>query len=134
MAVNVVVYGGNTLVDMTSATVTPDTLKSGVIAFGADGEAVTGAATLAENLQFTNKTVATSAWASNSTYSNYGYRAAISCSGVTSSHFPDVMFSENDALSGNFCTDAVSYNGGVYIYAQKKPSATVTIPTIYASK
>lgn len=43
MAVNKVVYDGNTLVDLTSDTVTPDALVVGHTAHGADGEEVAGA-------------------------------------------------------------------------------------------
>lgn len=43
MAINKVVYGGDTLVDLTSDTVTPDTLVVGNTAHGADGEEVAGA-------------------------------------------------------------------------------------------
>lgn len=42
MAVNKVVYGTTVLVDLTSDTVTPDTLVKGVTAHGADGEPITG--------------------------------------------------------------------------------------------
>lgn len=77
-----------------------------------------------------NKTVATSAWASNSTYSDYPYRAAIAITGVTTSHLPEVIFSCSDATGGNFAPVCESYAGGVYIWAKEKPTATVTIPTI----
>lgn len=84
----------------------------------------------AKVLSFTNKTVATSAWASNTTYTDFPYRASVACSGVTANHYADVSFSPTDVLEGIFCPVAVSYAGGVYIYASEKPSATVTIPTI----
>lgn len=88
----------------------------------------------ANRLRFTNTTVATSAWASNATYSAYPYRAAVTLSGVTASHDPDVTFSVADATSGNFAPVADSYAGGIYIYAATKPTATVTIPTIVCFK
>ena len=84
----------------------------------------------AKVLSFTNKTVATSAWASDTTYPDFPYRASVACSGVTANHYADVSFSPADVLKGIFCPVAVSYAGGVYIYASEKPSATVTIPTI----
>ena len=84
----------------------------------------------AKTLNFANKTVATSAWASNSTYPDYGYRASVTCSGVTANHFPIVVFSPADAQSGNFAPVAQSYSGGVYIYAAEKPTATLTISNI----
>ena len=45
MAINKVVYGGNTLIDLTGDTVTADKLLSGITAHGKDGELVTGACT-----------------------------------------------------------------------------------------
>lgn len=45
MAVNKVVYGSNTLIDLTSDTVTADTLLSGTTAHKADGTSVTGTVT-----------------------------------------------------------------------------------------
>lgn len=77
-----------------------------------------------------NTSVATSAWASNSTYSDYPYRAAIAITGVTANHFPEVVFSCSDATGGNYAPVVESYAGGVYIWAKEKPSAAITIPTI----
>lgn len=84
----------------------------------------------AKTLSFSNKTVAASAWASDSTYPDYPYRAAVACSGVSANHFPMVVFSPADALSGNFAPLALSYTGGVYIYAESIPEAGLTIPSI----
>lgn len=42
MAINKIDFAGNTLIDLTSDTVTADTLSEGVVAHGADGEVVTG--------------------------------------------------------------------------------------------
>ena len=42
MAYNKIIYGGNTLIDLTGDTVTADKLLSGYTAHGADGEAITG--------------------------------------------------------------------------------------------
>lgn len=49
MSVNKVVYGGNTLIDLTGDTVTADKLLSGITAHGKDGELVTGACTFDVN-------------------------------------------------------------------------------------
>ena len=40
MAISKVVYGGNTLIDLTADTVTADKVLAGVKAHGADGEAM----------------------------------------------------------------------------------------------
>lgn len=42
MAVNKVVYGGQTVIDLTNDTVTPSDLMSGVTAHGANGQTITG--------------------------------------------------------------------------------------------
>lgn len=42
MAISKVVYGGNTLIDLTSDTITADKLKKGYTAHGADGEVING--------------------------------------------------------------------------------------------
>ena len=77
----------------------------------------------------TNKTVPTSAWSSDSTYTDLGfnYRASVSVSSVTTSYIPDVNFSPADQYSGNLASFADTYNGGVYIYAKTQPTETVTI-------
>lgn len=51
MAISKVVYGGNTLIDLTSDTVTSDKLLKGYTAHGADGEPITGACDFDANTQ-----------------------------------------------------------------------------------
>lgn len=46
MANNKVTYFGQTLIDLTDATVTPDSLLAGVTAYGASGTRVTGTLSL----------------------------------------------------------------------------------------
>ncbi len=81
-------------------------------------------------LPFTNKTVATSAWVSDTTYTDFPYRAAVACEGVTAKHYAEVTFAPADAMSGEFAPVAASYDGGVYLYASEIPEAALTIPTI----
>lgn len=81
-------------------------------------------------LKFTNTSVATSAFVSDSTYASYGYRAAVTLTGATATMIPEVAFGIEDAASGIFATGADTYDGGVYIYAKEVPSAAITIPTI----
>ena len=90
----------------------------------------------AETLVFTGKSVAVSAWTANGTYGaqEYGYRAAVPCTGVTASHRPDVAFGAADTVSGNFAPVSDSYAGGVYIYCRVKPTATVTVASIVCIK
>ena len=51
MAISKVIYGGNTLIDLTGDTVTADKLLKGITAHGADGEAVTGSCEYDANTQ-----------------------------------------------------------------------------------
>ena len=84
----------------------------------------------AARLTFTSKSVATSAWSSNSTYTDFPYRAAVACTGVTAAMFAEVVLSPADATSGNFASVCDTYAGGVYLYAKAVPDAAITIPTI----
>lgn len=78
----------------------------------------------------TNTTVATTAWADDTTYTDFPFRAGITIEGCTANHKPDVTFSLTDAVSGNYAPIAESYAGGIYIYASEKPTEALTIPTI----
>lgn len=46
MAVNKVIYGDNTLIDLSGSTVTPETLAEGETAYNAAGELITGTGSL----------------------------------------------------------------------------------------
>ena len=81
-------------------------------------------------LSFTSKTVSVSAWASDTTYTDFPYRAAVACEGVTAKHYAEVTFAPADAMSGEFAPVAESYDGGVYLYASEISEAALTIPTI----
>lgn len=87
-----------------------------------------------KKLSVTNVSVSASAFVSNSTYSDFPYRASVTMSGVTTGMIPEVIFALTDAVSGNFAPVAAAYNGGIYIYAAEKPTATITIPTIICWK
>lgn len=84
----------------------------------------------AKVLSFTNKMVDVSAWASDTSYGDFPYRAAVACEGVTAKHYAEVSFTPADALEGIFCPVVDSYDGGVFIYASEPPETVVTIPTI----
>lgn len=77
-----------------------------------------------------NKTIATSAWASDTTYADYPYRASIALPSITAVSFVEIVFSPADATSGNFAPVCDTYAGGVYLYAKAVPDAAITIPTI----
>lgn len=89
-----------------------------------------GAAVELKKLQFNNVTMESSAFASDSSYGNYGYRGALVLTDVISSMTPTVVLSNKDATSGNFAPVAETYNGGVYLYASQVPEEDLIIPTI----
>lgn len=51
MAISKIVYGGNTLIDLTADTIVADKLLKGYTAHGADGEVITGSCTYDANTQ-----------------------------------------------------------------------------------
>lgn len=116
----------------------PITVKTGNIENGAVSTAkiAPGAVTRAKLaadvkvLAFTGKAVAVSDWVSDTTYTDFPYRAAVACEGVTAKHYAEVTFAPADAISGSFAPVAESYNGGVYIYASEIPEAALTISAI----
>lgn len=83
-----------------------------------------------KKLQFNNIVVATSAFISDETYSDYGYKVVVPLTNVIANMTPDVMLSMDDATSGVFSPIAECYNGGVYLYANDVPESGITIPTI----
>lgn len=78
-------------------------------------------------LIFQNKTIAASAWVSDTTYSDYPYKANISCSGVDTNYFPEVAFNLEDATSGIFAPISSSSSNTVTIWATEIPDHTVTV-------
>ena len=90
----------------------------------------------AKTLTFGAQTVETTAWASDTTYSEqgYGFRASVPLSGVATSYIPDVTFAMADAVSGNLAPLADTYDGGLYIYAKDQPTATVNIASVVCIK
>lgn len=89
-----------------------------------------GTAVELKKLLFTNVTIPVSAFVADTTYQDYGFRAAVSLEGVISSMVPEVVFDVATAASGDFAPVAESYAGGVYIYASSTPQNDITIPTI----
>lgn len=81
-------------------------------------------------LVFNNVSVATGLWTDSVAYTGYTKEASITCTGVTSTMIPDVIFNPTDATSGNFAPVCTSGNGTVTIYAKTTPATTITILTI----
>lgn len=83
-------------------------------------------------LSFKEISVPSSAWAADTTYTSYGFRATVALSetafGVD--YMPDVIFAADDAASGSLAPVADLYDKGVYIYADSAPTAAITIPVV----
>jgi hypothetical protein len=79
----------------------------------------------------TDVSVPTSAWVSDTTYTNYPYRAAITVADCLATDIPFVAFNASDQESGNYI-GADSAAGIIYIYASAIPSSAMTIPTVMA--
>lgn len=89
-----------------------------------------GTAVEIKKLQFTDVNVDKEAFQPDTTSQSFPYRAAVALSGALSSMVPDVMLSEEDAMSGNFSPVARPYDGGLYLYAASPPDTDLVIPTI----
>ena len=83
-----------------------------------------------KKLMFENVVVPVSAFVSDSTYTDYPYRAAVALTDVLANMVPEVNLSMEDAISGVYGPAVESYNGGIYLYADSVPTGPVTIPTI----
>lgn len=88
----------------------------------------------AEGLTFTNVSVDTTAWADDTTYEDYPFKADIALTGVTADYYPSVTFSVEDATSGIFAPVAATGDGTISIYASEKPADAVTIVGILCVK
>lgn len=76
-------------------------------------------------------TVAVSAWEEDdSVFADYPFKAAIPIADVSINDFPIVAFSPKDAVSGNFCPVAYTFDGIVQIFAREKPTSAMSIPAI----
>lgn len=117
--------GGTGAADAATARANLGALSNAAGAVGASNLAAD-----AVKLTFTNTSVAASAFAPDTTYADFPFRASVSLAGVTGTMVPEVVFGATDAASGIFAPVAESISGGVYLYAAEVPSANITIPTI----
>ena len=86
------------------------------------------------SLRFSDITVPASAFAADSTYPDYPYRAAVALTGVLERMIPEVVFSVSTLADTGFAPVAQCYDGGVYIWADGIPSGDVAIHTILCWK
>lgn len=93
-----------------------------------------GTAVELKKLTFADTTVPVSAFATDSTYQDYPFRAAVALENVISAMIPNVVYSVAALTDNNFAPVAECYNGGVYIYADSKPTKPVKIDTIICWK
>ena len=84
---------------------------------------------IAKTITFTN--VSASSWVDDTTYEDYPYKCDVSCSGVTSSYYAEVVFDTAEALSGNYAPVCSTGSSIVTIYS--KVNDAITIPTIFAT-
>jgi hypothetical protein len=78
-----------------------------------------------------NVAVSTSAWkADTDVFEDYTYKAQIPLGEVTGNDFPIVAFAPFDAVSGNYCPIAYSFDGYVEIWARAIPASAISIPAI----
>ena len=93
-----------------------------------------------KKLLFSGVIVSVDSFAVDDTYQDYPFRAAVELKNkdgknvVLSSMIPNVVYSVASLTDNNFAPVAECYNGGVYIYADSKPSAPVKIDTIICWK
>lgn len=77
-----------------------------------------------------SKSVLTTAFSADATYSDYGYRATITCSGITTDYSALVNLSATEVLGGTFAPFTNTGSGVVYIYSTEVPSATISVNII----
>lgn len=85
-----------------------------------------------KNHMIENTSILTEDWVVDSTYDEYGYKAVITISGITSSMLAKVILSHTDSISGNYSPICVTGTDSVTIYS--KENTEITIPTILIQK
>lgn len=69
-------------------------------------------------------------WTSDSTYTNYPYKAVLSVSGVTATDYIEMVLSPDDADSGEFAPVVDSGASTITIWANANTRSYITVPTI----
>lgn len=78
------------------------------------------------------KSVSASSWTADQTYADFPYRCAIALTGVTAADVAEIVFSQEQASSGEYAQVCETYAGGVYIYSTS--NTAITIPTVIVHK
>lgn len=100
------------------------------------GDAATKGYADGKGMIFCGRTVSLKDWeeAEELREAGYPYRGRVALEEARETMVADVYLSAEDAVSGNFSPAAVSFDGGVYLFAVSKPAAALTIPAIRLTK
>lgn len=102
-------------------------IQAGKTYTAGDGIAISQAGVISVSaLKFTNVTAST--WVSDNTYQDYTYKCEITCQGVTSDMYIEVVFGVTEATSGDYAPVCLSSSNTVTIYS--KVNDSITIPLI----
>lgn len=127
MAVNKVVYAGETLIDITDATLTPETLLEGYTGYNAAGLKVSGTASYQPKITKYIRPLTVSAWTA---YGDY-FRLPLFSGQETNAKF-DLQFDIDQLIQlqtdGVTAIVAANEDGTVYVYCSgAKPTTTMSI-------
>ena len=81
-------------------------------------------------LVYINTSVPTNLWVSSTIYTDYPYQATLNLANVTSDYVSHVNFNVAEISSGIYAPISLTSANSVTIYAQEKPIANITIPSI----
>jgi hypothetical protein len=127
MAVNKVVYSGDTLMDITDTTTTEDSVVKGKTFYKADGTRAIGTAEYEPLIVKFNRTLAPASWTA---YGNY-FRQTVMGSQETNAKFDlqfDIAQLEQLANDGVTAIVAINEDGTVYVYCMgAKPTNSMPV-------
>ncbi len=82
------------------------------------------------NLIFTN--VSADNWVADTTYSNFGYKCELTCSGVDSTMTALIIFDPDDNINNDYANISLTGTNTITVYS--KVNTTITIPKIIVLK
>lgn len=85
-------------------------------------------------LVFSNIEVPASTWVADSTYADYGFKANLTCTGVTANHAVAVTFLPADLDNYTIAPVAASTTDTVTVYCGIQPTVAITVPSVTAVK
>lgn len=78
----------------------------------------------------TDVVVAVEDWIADTTYTDYGYKAVLTLTGMLSTYEPSVVFGLVEVETGNYASVCLAGTDTITIYAKEIPSASITLPLI----